>query len=475
MSETVQPWRFKWTNFRGYEESGEIEFPAMTLLIGRNNVGKTSSYSPLLLLRQTLQAQNLSTALLFRGDSVDFGTFRDVVTDHDVDREISMRLDFGAFDRRWLRGEGRNPRVLELAFRTVDGNTAELSRSVVWDEDGSKIVSRVRRTVDSFQVTSKLLPKASEGGRPIREISQLRRSLTNENPHNFFFDAVGALRLPPKLRQQEDRWSKVQPWLRASNELFDIYYGINREVRDSLLGISYIGPLRSSPKRSYLLSAETPSDVGRDGEWASEMLYQSSKDDDSTVLEETNEWLGRLGYGILSFESLGDYFQVHLRKSDSDVSINLADCGAGLSQLLPLLVQGCVMADGDTLIAQQPEIHLNPGQQDVMTDFLIELCQAGKRVIIETHSEHVLGRLRRRIAEGATLESNDVALYFSESSGNRSSLRRIGIGELGQVDNQEWPTGFFGEQLENSMKMAIAQARRKRASATSPAAVPTDD
>ena len=118
---------------------------------------------------------------------------------------------------------------------------------------------------------------------------------------------------------------------------------------------------------------------------------------------------------------MGEYSQVFIKKADSSLKINLADCGMGLSQLLPLLVQGCVMDEGDTLIAQQPEIHLNPAQQDVLTDFLIELCSEGRRVIVETHSEHVLSRLRRRIAE-TSLSSQDVALYFSESDGGRSSV-----------------------------------------------------
>ena len=247
--------------------------------------------------------------------------------------------------------------------------------------------------------------------------------------------------------------------------MYEIYWAINDHVRQCLEGISYIGPLRSSPRRSYLLSAEPPLDVGRDGQWASEVLYQSSQHASSDVLDRTNKWLGRLGYGELKFESLGEYFQVFVQKPGSSVKVNLADCGVGLSQLLPVLVQGCVMRAGNTLIAQQPEIHLNPAQQDVITDFLIELCASGRRVIIETHSEHILSRLRRRIAEGDSLLNDDVGLYFSESIGDRSLLRRIAIGEWGEVASDDWPQGFFGEQLENSLKMALAQSRRKQRAA----------
>jgi hypothetical protein len=376
----------------------------------------------------------------------------------------SMYLDFGPAPAVRYFGEQGGPvvRSLEVTFAASDEHPAKLIKSAVHDADDRAIVSRTWQQSGGYRVVSPMLPKNKEVGRPIKEVSQLRSALQSEHPNGFMFSGVAGIRLPAAWRQDRDRWQKVQGWYRASSELFDIYQRINQHVTGTLQDISYIGPLRSSPRRSYLLSAEPPSDVGRDGQWASEVLYQSSVQEASDVLARANMWLERLGYGTISFRALGEYFQVLVQKPGSEVQVNLADCGVGLSQLLPLLVQGCVMEHGDTLIAQQPEIHLNPAQQDVITDFLIELCVTGRRVIVETHSEHVLSRLRRRIAEGESLASEEVALYFSESAGDRSSLRRIRISEWGEVSPEEWPKGFFGEQLENSLKMAIAQSRRRK-------------
>lgn len=434
----------------------------MTLLIGQNNVGKTSAYAPLLLLRQTLGAQNPDTALLFRGDLVDFGTYADVITDHDVSRTLSMSLDFGPVSRPRRQTERTPPRSLEITFAASSDHPADLIKSVVNDEQGDSLVRRTLQPSGVYKVASPLLPRSTEVGRPLREVTELRKALQSEEPRGFLFTGFSGLVLPASWRQDAERWRKVQGWYRAASELYDTYSLINDIVVESLEGISYIGPLRSSPRRSYLVSAEPPLNVGRDGEWASELLYRSYERADSDVLDRTNRWLDSLGYGQLTFRSLGEYFQVFVRKQDSSVEVNLADCGVGLSQLLPILVQGCVMRPGQTLIAQQPEIHLNPAQQDVITDFLIELCASGRRVIIETHSEHILTRLRRRIAEGNSVPSTDVGLYFSESLGDRSNLRRISIGELGELSAEEWPKGFFGQQLENSLKMAIAQSRRRK-------------
>ncbi|SOX53699.1 DUF3696 domain-containing protein [Mycobacterium ahvazicum] len=437
----------------------------MTLLIGRNNVGKTTAYAPLLLLRQTLGARDPRTALLFRGDLIDFGSYTDVVTDHDSSRQIEMYLDFGPSGARHRpRGEGANASSLDVTFAHSEEHGADLVRSAILDDRDRVVVSRTLQSSGTYKVVSPLLPRNSDVGRPYREVSRLRSLLQSEMPEGFLFSGFGGVLLPSDWREDEDRWEKVQRWYRASSDLFEVYYYVNDHIKRTLHNISYIGPLRSSPRRSYLLSAEPPVDVGRDGQWASEVLYQSSLIETSDVLARTNIWLTKLGFGELSFAGWGEYFQVFVQKSGSSVKINLADCGVGLSQLLPLLVQGCVMKAGHTLIAQQPEIHLNPAQQDVITDFLVEICASGRRVIIETHSEHILTRLRRRIAEAQTLSNDKVALYFTESDGDRSSLRRIDIGEWGEVNAEQWPRGFFGEQLENSLQMALAQSQRKKRS-----------
>lgn len=464
MEKKLATWRMQWKNFRGYEQSPQIEFPALTLLIGRNNVGKTSVYSPLLLLRQTLEANSPETALLFRGSAVDFGSYEDVVTDHDVEREITFQLDFGGSHTRGRSTKEQRPTGMVMTFGSSDHHPAEVRRSAVLGEGGRSIVTRTRGVEDRFRVASPLLPKNNEVGRPLREVTGLRNNLANEKPEGFLFSGRGGLALPREWRQDPDRWAKVQTWYSASMEIFERYSDINYQVRRNLREISYIGPIRSSPRRSYSLSPESPISVGRDGEWAAEVLLQSSTQGNSDTLKTTNEWLGKMGYGELSFETFGDYFRVFITKPDSSIKINIADCGMGLSQLLPILVQGCVMRAGETLIAQQPEIHLNPAQQDVMTDFLIGLADRGRRVIVETHSEHVLTRLRRRIAEGSSLDDQDVALYFCDSQNDRSSITPIPLGELGEIKPQDWPIGFFGEQLDNAMELAMAQSRRKATS-----------
>ncbi|MCW2754590.1 MAG: hypothetical protein JWQ32_2001 [Marmoricola sp.] len=454
----MKPVSVTWRNFRGFDTPTTFELPAITLLIGRNNVGKSSAYAPLLLLKQTLDARDPRTALLGRGSLLDTGPYADYVSMHDIERNVVFKVDPGAAARHLpTRAPAIKPCAIEMTFSSSDGVSAELYRHVVYDVEGKVIVSRTReKTGQSFIVKSPLLPKASSVGRPLREVTELRSGMRFEEPEGFSFSGYGGLILPRGWRENEDRWRKVRDYYNAASELFDVYRSANSGLQGWLRGISYLGPLRSLPQRTYRLAPEQPTDVGREGQHAPEVLFRGR---DQEVGERTNEWLVRLGYGPLEFVELGDdYFQMFVRMAD-DLRINVAHSGVGLSQLLPLLVQGITARPGSMLIAQQPEIHLNPAQQSLMTDFLVELAASNRRVLVESHSEHVLLRLRRRIAEGA-IPASDVAVYYFDADNGRSIPRRIEILEDGSIERDHWPSGFFEEQLDDSFAIAIAQSRK---------------
>ncbi len=98
---------------------------------------------------------------------------------------------------------------------------------------------------------------------------------------------------------------------------------------------------------------------------------------------------------------------------------SLADSGFGYSQLLPILVRGLLAAPGSTLVVEQPEVHLNPALQVRLAEFFVAMVKAGKQVIVETHSEHIVNAIRVLTAED---ESNDLAgrskIYFLEATAN---------------------------------------------------------
>src|SRR5436305_454477 len=90
--EVLPDYMIRWQNFRGFSDTGWLTLPPLTILIGPNNSGKTSILAPLLLMNQTMQSRDASSPLVSRGRLFDAGTFQNLLTDHDVQRELSFGI-----------------------------------------------------------------------------------------------------------------------------------------------------------------------------------------------------------------------------------------------------------------------------------------------------------------------------------------------------------------------------------------------
>ena len=145
--------------------------------------------------------------------------------------------------------------------------------------------------------------------------------------------------------------------------------------------------------------------------------------------------------------------------------VSLADVGFGISQVLPVLVQCFYAAAGSTLVFEQPELHLHPRAQSELGDLFVDAIHAeedGKprdiQVLIESHSEHLLRRIQRRIAEGR-LKPADAALYFCSPGPEGSRIEELKLDEDGNITN--WPENFFGDEMGDLVAMTEAAMRRK--------------
>jgi len=122
------------------------------------------------------------------------------------------------------------------------------------------------------------------------------------------------------------------------------------------------------------------------------------------------------------------------------------DVGIGISQVLPVLVMA-YGSQGKLIAMEQPEIHLHPALQAELGDVFIEaaLGERQNTFILETHSEHLILRLMRRIREGK-IHPDDVGVVFVEPSSHGSRLIELRLDEEGDFID-EWPGGFFEESF----------------------------
>lgn len=222
--------------------------------------------------------------------------------------------------------------------------------------------------------------------------------------------------------------------------------------------VKYLGPLREEPKPVYTTTGSINSlDVGNKGEFTSFVLeinknkkiaYISPSSieaeqyviNEGTLIEAVNEWIKYLevGHDIQTIDegSIGRRLKIQLEENERFV--DLTNVGVGVSQVLPILVSSLLAEKYSTLIFEQPELHLHPKVQTRLADFFLTMVHLDKQCIIETHSEHIINRLRyKAITSPKDKVPEETLIYFVEKSQGRSNYRQIRMNEYGNIG--KWP------------------------------------
>ncbi|WP_193142267.1 DUF3696 domain-containing protein [Meridianimarinicoccus sp. MJW13] len=286
------------------------------------------------------------------------------------------------------------------------------------------------------------------------------------------------------------------PRVRGLSLLLDeLLLGPLRIARDYLSEMTYIGPLRDIPPRAF-----RPQVSPDEGRWAQglaawDLLYS---DKQGRLLSEVNAWLsGRDGLGTSyeiakseyleipvssridqlfkrgiseddigelqeEFQKLGSRTEVVLRDVVKGIDVAPSDVGVGISQMIPVIV-ACLRDKDGILAIEQPELHVHPAIQVGVGDLFIHAVVpgeqsfgSGKTLLVETHSEHIMLRLLRRVRETTegelpprknALKPDDLSVIYVENSEKEVHFRRLRVDRDGDFSDR-WPDGFFEERAE---------------------------
>jgi len=448
---------FRWRNFRSFKDSGWIEVRPITIFIGANSSGKTSLFLPLLLLKQTLASKDRKIALKTTGPIVDLGNYREMVFRHRVAEGVSFSFQFPSRSGELAKKAEKPPAASEPNIVSLDfscgrqPHETKLRRFEVRDANNKILVARTLTPSGRYSLqTTYRLPKKFAGA--FRDA--IPRHFIFSSPFEQIFDHLTrrkTKKMEFKISMERGKSPSHKPPLDYMLEMTSV----ESSIESLLQSLSYLGPLREYPQRFYEVSDEVPESVGSRGEKTPEILLLRK---DSQFRSALREWLRKFGLAAeIHCESLGrGVFAVRIGTNAPTADFDYADTGFGLSQLLPLVVQGLHASRGSILCIEQPEIHLNPKLQSMLANFFAAIARDRKFLIVETHSEHFLLRLRTLIAE-KVLKPDDVALYYVEKEGVHSEARRIKIGEDGHVEPDKWPIGFFEDSMSESLRLASLQ------------------
>lgn len=145
-----------------------------------------------------------------------------------------------------------------------------------------------------------------------------------------------------------------------------------------------------------------------------------------------------------------DMFQIRIR--NNIVSSLATNIGFGVSYVLPIIVD-CLVADkGSWIIIENPEAHLHAKAQSNMGFFLSAMAASGLRIIVETHSEHIVNGIRKSIAGNlCSIKAEDVSLYFLSIQQGEVNNELIEIDRFGNLSSA--PVDFFDQQRQDMREL----------------------
>lgn len=259
------------------------------------------------------------------------------------------------------------------------------------------------------------------------------------------------------------------------HRLHTLLGGLVAAMMDIAEEVVYIGPLRDDPRVISPLVEETGSNIpiGIKGERAAVVLWLHSqekryfrlpykKHGDLTLGQAVSKWADYLGVAseinASSMQKLGTRINLNVGGSSRD----LTQVGVGASQAIPIIVGILTAKRGSTVIIEQPELHLHPSAQARLADFFL-YARPDISIVIESHSEALITRLRRRVVEDERLSKRINIQFFEKSSDGGVVGHNLGIDAFGNLD--AWPSGFMDAVQEDSriiLRSAIAKRKKMR-------------
>lgn len=226
----------------------------------------------------------------------------------------------------------------------------------------------------------------------------------------------------------------------------------------------YLGPIRQYPERSYLWSGSSPRRIEANGENTVAALIDSVRGD-GELLYQVAFWLGKMGlvdrFQVAALDEGKRFYETRI--TIAGVESALLDIGFGVSQVLPVITLLFFAPEGSLILLEQPELHLHPAAQAHLADLFLHVAETRHlQLIVESHSEHLLRRVQRRIAEPEYdfATPDHIRAYFCQKGQNGSMIQPVTVDAYGQIRN--WPESFFGDMLGDLDAMTDAGIARRR-------------
>ncbi|GAA6623064.1 DUF3696 domain-containing protein [Scytonema sp. NUACC26] len=412
-------------NFKCFQE--EVSFPLkkLNLLTGINGRGKSTLLQSLLLMRQSIEHNEVTDQIILNGSCVKLGNFTDARNSNNSREEYILikyhyHQDFGkekkyeGFLEYLLKENNNDDMVAEInSVRFFNKNDVDISEKV------DKIYKKTS-LIRVFEVYN-----YNNDSQPLKcsYHSELSKLIPKDN-------------IPVSL----------------GHESFNLLDEISKLLNFS--HIHYISADRIGPQEFYFKSTLTNfPNVGAKGEFTINVLYKKGDDlvneklclgeNAKTLSTQTEEWLNQIfdGAKVEIPKAISNVLEPLFNTSASKDRYKPANVGFGYHCVLPIVVSGLIAKPSEILIVENPEAHLHPRAQSRLARFLAKVSSCGVQVFIESHSDHILNGLRIAVLDQIIDYEDLNILYFQQNP--EQPVVQIPVQPKGEIE--EWPDGFFDQ------------------------------
>lgn len=457
------------------DDKEEMEIAPLTVLCGVNSSGKSSIINSLLLQKQSYEDNSISNNMKFNGEYAKAGRFKDVSFKRN-DNLITFLTSYVLNKpKKYQPGAKKQSKYDITAWKNLlkiyshyNVNKFDVSSSIALEQYDEE--NYVNDNILSAQII-KIKILYNNAHELISSIT-LKKMKNQSNQYTIILDKIPDSDTGEIIEHVElynstcyfENFNLVNAYsvdIRPSNThvsgLLASVYLIFKMIALQFKNIHYLTPLRGYPKRNYILDYETD-DVGLSGEFTPYIMHKYNKEWMDGFLPPQNDiinksitkykfnvcvqkWMEYLHFGEYTLKNALETIQLNIK------DYNISNVGFGISQVLPIIVSGLIKYENELLLLEQPEIHLHPTAQMCMADFLVSMALNGKGVIVETHSDHIINRIVRRMMENELINKK-IKIYFVDQNNDEiSTIENIIVDPIRGVltENENFFTQFASE------------------------------
>lgn len=435
--------------FKSISRVDEFEFRSLSLLAGINSSGKSSLIQSILLLKQSFESDG-NLVLNTQGMYVNASEPMDLIHGKAKNRKLQYVIVLDS-------SEISN---LDCYKQYLPEDCRLMSLSLEMDFSVDSIPHLERLQID-------LLYENSDMNKT--RFFKVQRTKTN-NTYSINYSVVSMVNVNAVTLKNISTGFSIA----FKNGFIPIYgerngevmsFNVTRYLRDTLSdlfhNIYYIGPQRVKPELARSYNNLDFDNVGISGENTRFLLNEKKNDIidgyDKTLVDLVSEWIVDqmcLAKSIVVTRDVNKLYRVII-KNELDVPVDLSQTGFGLSQLLPIITQGFLTPKGGTIIVEDPDVHMHPRVQAAIVSFFADLVAHGRKVIIETHSDHIVTRMRLLMAQ-ESLNNDDVNVCFVTNEFGHSEYRSCALTKQGMF-SESLPKGFMDSQEQDFREILRTQ------------------